>query len=196
MNMKAFLSLAALLAGLGALPVLAADDPLVERGRYLVRTAGCNDCHTAGYMEKSGAVPEQDWLQGDRIGWRGPWGTTYAVNLRLYMEPLSEAQWLTIARHKPARPPMPWWSLRDMSDQDLRALYRYIRRLGPAGSSAPGFVPPDQEPATPYIVMVPQAPAGAGAAGATPPPKTQQDREDGRLFDWSFKPARPRTDRP
>ena len=27
---------------------------LVARGEYLVRTAGCNDCHTAGYGE-SGA---------------------------------------------------------------------------------------------------------------------------------------------
>ncbi len=185
--MKTF-TLLLLLAGLGLLPAHAADDASIERGRYLVKTAGCNDCHTAGYMEKSGAVPEQDWLQGDRIGWRGPWGTTYAINLRLYLEPLSEAQWLTIARHKPARPPMPWWSLRDMSDEDLRALYRYIRHLGPAGRSAPGFVPPDQEPGTPYIVMVPQTgPAPAASAPAADP---------GGFLDWSLKPAKPRTERP
>jgi mono/diheme cytochrome c family protein len=35
----------------------AADDPLVERGRYLVKIAGCNDCHTAGYTQANGAVP-------------------------------------------------------------------------------------------------------------------------------------------
>ena len=163
-------------------------DPLVERGRYLVMIAGCNDCHTAGYMEKNGAVPEQDWLTGDSTGWRGPWGTTYAVNLRLYLQPLGEDQWLTVARNKPARPPMPWYALRDMHDDDLRALYRYIRQLGPAGSSVPGFVPPDQEPVTPYIVMVPQT--------GTAEPAPEKKAEDGGFFDWSFKPAKPRTTRP
>ena len=31
----------------------ATEDPtkeaLIERGRYLMKTSGCNDCHTAGY---------------------------------------------------------------------------------------------------------------------------------------------------
>lgn len=167
---------------------LAAEDPLVERGRYLVKTSGCNDCHTAGYMQKLGDVPEQDWLLGDRIGWRGPWGTTYAINLRLYLQPLDESQWIAVVRNKPARPPMPWFNLRDMTDDDLRALYRYIRHLGPAGNSAPGFVPPGQEPSTPYIVMVPQT-------GEVTPATGKEGNEPG-FFDWSFKPAKPRIQRP
>jgi len=58
----------------------------LDRGRYLVKIAGCNDCHTAGYAETAGKVPEKQWLTGDQLGWRGPWGTTYAANLRLYMQ--------------------------------------------------------------------------------------------------------------
>src|SRR5438309_826042 len=61
----------------------------VERGRYLVQIAGCNDCHTPGYMQTEGKVPEAQWLTGDHFGWRGPWGTTYAVNLRQYMQSLN-----------------------------------------------------------------------------------------------------------
>ena len=34
--------------------------------------------HTAGYAASDGAVPEADWLTGDALGWRGPWGTTRA----------------------------------------------------------------------------------------------------------------------
>ena len=34
---------------------------------------------------------------------------------------------------------------------DLRALYRYIRYLGPAGKPAPAFVPPGQEPKGPAV---------------------------------------------
>ena len=124
-----------------------------DRGRYLVIIAGCNDCHTAGYADAAGKIPEKDWLTGDRIGWRGPWGTTYAVNLRLYMQQLSEEQWLTIARAAEFRPPMPWYILREMPDQDLKAIYRFIKNLGPAGEPAPAFLPPTQEPPEPYILF-------------------------------------------
>ncbi|MDH4245230.1 MAG: hypothetical protein OEV38_15905, partial [Nitrospira sp.] len=65
------------------------DKKTEERGRYLIKIAGCNDCHTTSYAEAAGKIPEQDWLKGDSIGWRGPWGTTYASNLRLYMQNLS-----------------------------------------------------------------------------------------------------------
>lgn len=123
------------------------------RGRYLVIIAGCNDCHTPGYADAAGKIPEKEWLTGDRIGWRGPWGTTYAPNLRLHMQRLSEEQWLTIARAAEFRPPMPWYILREMTDQDLRAIYRFIKNLGPAGEPAPAFLPPTQEPPQPYILF-------------------------------------------
>ena len=125
-------------------------DP-IDRGRYVVSIAGCNDCHTPGYAISDGKVPEKDWLTGDRLGWRGPWGTTYAPNLRRFIQTLSEAQWLKLARTSEFRPPMPSWSLHHMTDADLSAVYRYIRHLGPAGSEAPAYLPPDREPAPPYV---------------------------------------------
>jgi mono/diheme cytochrome c family protein len=127
----------------------------VDRGRYLVKITGCNDCHTARYAETGGAVPEAEWLTGDALGWRGPWGTTYAINLRLHMNAMSEPQWLTAARAVRARPPMPWFALRDMSDEDLRAIYRFVRSLGPRGEPAPAYVPPDQVPPMPYVQFPP-----------------------------------------
>jgi mono/diheme cytochrome c family protein len=114
----------------------------VERGRYLVKITGCNDCHTAGYGQAAGKVPEKDWLQGDALGWQGPWGTTYATNLRLHFSRLSEAQWLEQARTMQARPPMPWFVFRDMREADLKAIYAYIRAAGPAGNPAPAYAPP------------------------------------------------------
>lgn len=128
---------------------------LAERGRYLVRTAGCNDCHTPAYMEKSGEVPEREWLTGTPVGFQGPWGTTYAANLRILFAKASEQQWLARAR-QPMRPPMPWFNLRDMSDDDLRAIYAYVRSLGAAGVPAPAYAAPGQKVDTPYFVFVPQ----------------------------------------
>jgi len=133
------------------------DEKAIERGRYLTMTAGCNDCHTPGYMETGGKVPQNQWLTGSKLGWRGPWGTTYPPNLRLYMQSISEEKWVTIAHTTQFRPPMPWFDLRDMSVQDLRAIYRFVRYLGPAGEPAPAYLPPDQEPKGPYV-QFPQPP--------------------------------------
>ncbi len=127
-----------------------ADPVLVDRGRYLTRTAGCNDCHTPGYAETAGQVAETAWLTGTALGWEGPWGTTYPINLRLFMDSLSADQWLAIAR-RPSRPPMPWFALRDMTDADLLAIYHYVRSLGPAGEHAPAYVPPGATSGTPVI---------------------------------------------
>ncbi|GAP35903.1 c-type cytochrome [Piscinibacter sakaiensis] len=118
------------------------DAAAVERGRYLVKITGCNDCHTPGYTARAGQVPEKDWLVGDALGWQGPWGTTYAPNLRRYFAGLSEAQWLQHARTMQWRPPMPWFGLRDMTDADLKAVYAYVRAAGPAGEPAPAYLPP------------------------------------------------------
>ena len=140
-------------ATLLAAPTAAQADPQLERGRYLARIAGCNDCHTEGYLLSEGKVPEAQWLTGASLGWRGPWGTTYGANLRLLFSTLSEQQWLTLARNLKTRPPMPWFTLNIMEDGDLRALYHLIHSLGPAGTPAPAYVPPGQEPSTPYALF-------------------------------------------
>ena len=149
--MKKALVFLALCAVLPAAAQQKKADPLVDRGRYLIRIAGCNDCHTANYPQAGGKVPEKEWLTGDALGWRGPWGTTYAVNLRLYMQDMTEEQWVKKGRTLMARPPMPWFNVRDMTASDLRAMNRYIRHLGPAGKPAPAYVPPDKTPSGPYV---------------------------------------------
>ena len=129
----------------------APDRGSIERGRYLIRIAGCNDCHTPGYTQQNGQVDEKLWLTGDALGWSGPWGTTYATNLRLFMKDQTEAEWVDIARHFQPRPPMPWFNVQAMSEADLRAIYRYITWLGPAGKRAPAYVPPGGQPKGPVV---------------------------------------------
>ena len=141
---------------------------LVARGEYLVRVAGCNDCHTAGYAERQGEVPKEHWLTGSApLGYTGPWGTTYATNLRLRMQELDEAQWLEYSANLRTRPIMPDFSVRAMSEEDRRAIYRFVRSLGPAGTRAPDALPPGQTPPPPYLALVlPPAPAGAAPPAA------------------------------
>jgi mono/diheme cytochrome c family protein len=136
-------------AGLSSAAVTAASSP-VERGKYLVKITGCNDCHTPGYISTQGKVDESQWLTGDRLGFQGPWGTTYPPNLRRLATNLSVEEWLVAAR-RPMRPPMPWFALRDMTDEDLAAIYHYIRALGAGGPAAPAYAPPGQAVATPVV---------------------------------------------
>jgi len=149
--MRSAVLLLALVASASAIARQQPIDPQIERGRYVVSIAGCNDCHTPGFAPRNGQVEEAQWLTGDALGWRGPWGTTYASNLRLFMQGIDEQQWLRLARTLETRPPMPWFNLRRMSEADLRAIYRYVRHLGPAGTSAPSYVPPGQTPPQPYV---------------------------------------------
>jgi mono/diheme cytochrome c family protein len=129
------------------------DKKLVERGRYVVKIGGCNDCHTPGYASTDGNVPEKDWLIGDQLGWRGPWGTTYPANLRKTFGKMSESEWLKVAHKANFRPPMPSVSLRNMSDGDLRAVYHYVRSLAPSSAEVPAYVPPNQEPNGPVVLF-------------------------------------------
>jgi hypothetical protein len=145
----------------------------VDAGRYLVKITGCNDCHTPGWEESGGNIPEAVWLTGVPVGFRGPWGTTYPTNLRRYVQTFTADTWVAVMRARSTRPPMPWAGLHAMSDADLRAVFEYIKSLGPAGFEMPAFVPPSEEPKTPFIVFVPQLPGAAKPLTASEHPTVQ-----------------------
>lgn len=161
MNNLRLLGLAGTALLLGA---AAPDPPSVEGqspavvGEYLVAIGGCNDCHTEGWMMNPGKVPPAQRLTGSRVGWNGPWGTSYPSNLRLMIQKMSADAWVQHAHTMQPRPPMPWFVMHTMSEPDLKAIYVYIRSLGPAGEPAPDALPPGQKPATPYIRAEPAPP--------------------------------------
>jgi mono/diheme cytochrome c family protein len=127
------------------------DKASIERGRYLAKVAGCNDCHTPHDAMTGGKIPESQWLTGDQLGWKGPWGTTYPANLRLALSRMTEDEWVKLAHNAQFRPPMPWFALRDMTEEDLRAFHRFVRSLGAAGEPAPAYLPPGQAPRGPVV---------------------------------------------
>jgi mono/diheme cytochrome c family protein len=135
----------------------AADTPdasLVERGRYLARIAGCHDCHSPGFANSGGKTPPEQWFTGDRLGFAGPWGTTYPSNLRRAIGAQTLPAWKAYARVAVLRPPMPYWALNAMTDADLEALWHYTRSLGPAGEPAPAALPPGAEAPPPVFRLV------------------------------------------
>lgn len=130
----------------------------IEAGRYLILIGQCNDCHTAGYAQNGGTTPEKDRLTGNPVGYQGPWGTSYAVNLRLLAESTTEQGWVDTLKTKRSLPPMPSPNISKMHEADLRAMYRYVRSLGAAGDAMPKPLPPGVVPVGPYEVMTPVLP--------------------------------------
>ncbi len=146
---------AAFAAMIPAVAQAGAGDVSVDRGRQVSIVGGCHDCHTAGYNESSGQIDPSTALKGTSVGWRGPWGTTYAMNLRLTVKDKTEDEWVEFAKTFKARPPMPYYNVHAMDESDLRSLYLYIKSLGDPGAPAPDAIGPDQEPTTPFVTMAP-----------------------------------------
>lgn len=122
----------------------------IEYGRKLVLIMGCNDCHTSGAI--SGVYgPEEDWLIGDTLGYKGPYGTQYPSNLRLLVSEITEDEWVVLAQKMRQNSPMAWSRLPSLDREGLRAIYRFIDYLGPKGDPAPSSLPPGVEPKTNFF---------------------------------------------
>jgi mono/diheme cytochrome c family protein len=160
---------AVLALGLVTFPLLASEPAhgtaapdsreVLARGRYLVVYGACNDCHTPGWRESDGKLPQAQWLTGTRIGFRGDWGTSYPANLRLEFQSLSEDQWVLAVHTRGGHPPMTWHDVRILNAADRHAIFAFIKSLGPAGVPAPAAVPPWREPTTPYVETRPRDPS-------------------------------------
>jgi mono/diheme cytochrome c family protein len=85
--------------------------------------------------------------------WGGPWGVSFAANLtpdkRTGLGNWTVEQFIKTMRTgkhfgtgHPILPPMPWYSLNVLTDQDLRAVFAYLRSLKPIDNPVPAPVPP------------------------------------------------------
>jgi cytochrome c553 len=85
--------------------------------------------------------------------WTGPWGVSYAANLTpdrdTGMGSWTEAMFLQAMRTgkhmgdgRPILPPMPWQPLAEAHEDDLKAIYAYLRSLPPIKNRVPEPQPP------------------------------------------------------
>jgi mono/diheme cytochrome c family protein len=87
--------------------------------------------------------------------WVGPWGISYAANLtpdnatgigalteEMFIKTLREGKWMGVGR--PLLPPMPWQGIGQMTDQDLKAMYAYLKTIKPIHNEVPQPSPPDK----------------------------------------------------
>jgi hypothetical protein len=88
-------------------------------------------------------VPDSPWIATaawDLTAWSGPWGVSYAFNLtpdentgigswseETFVKAIRTGRHMGVSR--PILPPMPWNVYRNLSDEDLSAVYAYLRTL-------------------------------------------------------------------
>lgn len=153
---KKLFAVALLLSATGT--VANAQDISVEKGARIATIGGCHDCHTPGFAEAGGKVDPAKALIGNPVGYQGPWGTTYAPNLRLVAKSYTQEAFVEHLQTFEARPPMPWFNVHVLDVAELSSLYQYIISLGEPGEPAPAYVPPGEKPTSPYINFVPVMP--------------------------------------
>jgi len=135
----------------------------VQRGEYLVAITGCNDCHTPGALH--GAPDLKRALSGSELGWRGPWGVSYASNLTPDPETgigtWTDAEIERALRSgvkkdgSPIAPPMPWPDFSRLSTEDMAAMIAYLRTLPPVKHKNLGPFQPGQAVTSSIITLPP-----------------------------------------
>jgi hypothetical protein len=96
----------------------------VMAGEYIARFAGCNDCHTPGWPASNGTIPTAKWLVGSAVGLRGPFGTQYPINVRLFVAAIPRDAWIALFKSEHAPGAMPFWNWSNgkASDADIGAV--------------------------------------------------------------------------
>ena len=108
----------------------------VERGEYLVTLANCRSCHTP-MDERGQSLPQLAFAGGLRF--KGPWGEVSSANITPDASGISyydEATFVKTLRTgqvgaRKLSSLMPWGYFRNMTDEDLKAIYAYLRTLPP-----------------------------------------------------------------
>lgn len=143
------------------------------RGKYLVSTSGCHDCHTPFKMGANGPEPDMSralsghpqelkmppapalkpgpWLvvaSATNTAWAGPWGVSFTANLTPDRE-TGLGDWSAqdfratirtgrhLGRGRAVLPPMPIPVYNNMSDEDIDAVFAYLRTIAPIKNRVP-----------------------------------------------------------
>jgi len=103
-----------------------------------------------------GVIGPTQWgalTTNDLTAWAGPWGVSYAYNLTpdmktgigawtedMFLQTLRKGKFMGQSRD--ILPPMPWQTIGQMTDDDLKAMFAYLKSLPPIENPIPAPLPP------------------------------------------------------
>lgn len=119
--------------------------------------------HPAGQILPEISSPEilRDYalFSNDLTATIGPWGTSFAANLtpdpsglgnwsfENFERVFREGKFKGLENGRPILPPMPWQNLQNISDEDLNAIWIYLKSIPPVKNVVPAYLPPQPEKA-------------------------------------------------
>jgi len=112
--------------------------------------------HTGEAPAAAPAGADGPWIAhttGQMTAWAGPWGVSFARNLtpdentgigswseETFVKALRTGRHMGVSR--PILPPMPWPAYAKMTDEDLKAVYAYLRTIPPIHNPTPDPIAP------------------------------------------------------
>jgi mono/diheme cytochrome c family protein len=120
-----------------------------SRGAYLVNLAICGECHTPA--DRGKVLEGREFSGGQKFN--GPWGTITSANItpdpsgisyydeKLFLEAMRTGK--VGARSLSAF--MPWKAYGNMTDEDLKAIFAYLRTLKPVQNRVDNTAPTGQQ---------------------------------------------------
>jgi len=156
---------------------------LLSRGKYIVATIGCNDCHSPKIFTPNGPVVDStkilsghpagsalpaidknalkpgNWLlfSSDLTATVGPWGISFSANLTpdtatgigawtedVFIKTIRTGKHLGQEGGRKILPPMPWDDFNHCTDNDLKAIFTYLKALPAISNKVPQPVSPNE----------------------------------------------------
>ena len=115
-----------------------------------------SDVITAPYKQK----PGEKWtthVNDHLTAWSGAWGVSFAANLTpdqntglgiwtedMFLEAIKGGKHM--GKGRTIMPPMPWQMYRNLTDDDLKAVYAYLRTIPPVTNHIPDAAAPPAPP--------------------------------------------------
>lgn len=93
-------------------------------------------------------------FNGELTAAAGPWGVSFAANLtpdvtgiggwtlQNFRKALKEGKYKGLDNSRPLLPPMPWQNFSNLTDQDIEAIYAYLRTIKPVNNLVPQAIAP------------------------------------------------------
>ncbi len=105
-----------------------------------------------------GEITPDKWIlfTGDLTAAVGPWGVSFGANLtphetgtgnwtfENFKTALRQGKHKGMENGRPLLPPMPWQVYRNLSDEDMQALFKAIQNLPPVENVVPAPIPPTE----------------------------------------------------
>jgi hypothetical protein len=94
-------------------------------------------------------------VTNDLTAWVGPWGISYAANLtsdsttgignwseEQFITCLRKGKYMGLEKARDLLPPMPWQDFKNMTDDELKAVFAYLKSTKPIHNIVPQAAPP------------------------------------------------------